>query len=165
VIVSAEVSPDNTAILLGVNELLAAYADCIDEDRLEAWPDFFTEQCRYVIISRADLAAGLRHGIIYAASRGMLTDRVMALRKANIFEPHHYRHVVGPTRITGMDGGVAEVRSNFLVVRIMHDGNTQLFVTGRYLDRMDIGGLPYRFIERIVVLDSHKIDTLLVIPL
>jgi len=24
---------------------------------------------------------------------------------------------------------------------------------------------PFRFIERIVVLDSHKIDTLLVIPL
>jgi anthranilate 1,2-dioxygenase small subunit len=160
-----EVSVDDIAIRLGVNELLAAYVECIDEDRLEEWPDFFTEQCRYVVISRADHAAGLRHGIIYAASRGMLTDRVMALRKANIFEPHHYRHVVGPTRITGMDGGVAEVRSNFLVVRIMHDGNTQLFVTGRYLDRMDIGGLPYRFIERIVVLDSHKIDTLLVIPL
>ena len=69
---------DDTAIRLGVDELLAAYADCIDEDRLEEWPDFFTEQCRYLIISRADHAAGLRHGIIYAASRGMLTDRVMA---------------------------------------------------------------------------------------
>ena len=72
---------DDLAVRLGVQELIAAYADCIDEDRLEAWPDFFTEQCRYVIISRADLAAGLRHGIIYAASRGMLTDRVMGLTR------------------------------------------------------------------------------------
>ncbi len=156
---------DDIAIRLGVDELLAAYAECIDDDRLEAWPDFFTEQCRYVIISRADHAAGLRHGIIYAASRGMLTDRVMAMRKANIFEPHRYRHIVGPTRITHIGDGVADVRSNFLVVRIMHDGNTQLFATGRYLDRVDIAGRPYRFIERTVVLDSHKIDTLLVIPL
>ncbi len=152
-------------IRLGIDELIAAYADCIDEDRLEEWPDFFTGQCRYLVISRADHAAGLRHGIIYAASHGMLTDRVMALRKANIFEPHRYRHIVGPTRIAHMDDGVAEVRSNFLVVRIMHDGNTQLFASGRYLDRIAIGGQPYRFIERIVVLDSHKIDTLLVIPL
>ena len=156
---------DDIAIRLGVDALLAAYADCIDEDRLEEWPDFFTEQCRYVIISRSDHAAGLQHGIIYAASRGMLTDRVMAMRKANIFEPHHYRHIVGPTRVVGVDDGVAEVRSNFLVVRIMHDGGTQLFATGRYLDRVDIGSKPYRFIERTVVLDSHKIDTLLVIPL
>jgi 3-phenylpropionate/cinnamic acid dioxygenase small subunit len=161
----AEVSVDDIAIRLGVDALIAAYAECIDEDRLEQWPDFFTEQCRYVVISRADHAAGLRHGIIYAASRGMLTDRVMALRKANIFEPHHYRHIVGPTRIAHVEGMVAEVRSNFLVVRIMHDGNTQLFATGRYLDRVDIASRPYRFIERTAVLDSHKIDTLLVIPL
>ncbi len=156
---------DAIAISLGIGELIAAYADCIDEDRLEAWPDFFTDQCRYLVTSRADHAAGLRHGIIYAASHGMLTDRVMALRKANIFEPHRYRHVIGPTRIIRVEGSVAEVRSNFLAVRIMHDGGTQLFATGRYLDRVDINSQPYRFIERIVVLDSHKIDTLLVIPL
>lgn len=156
---------DAGAIRPGIDELIAAYAECIDEDRLEEWPEFFTEQCRYLVISRADHAAGLRHGIIYAASRGMLTDRVMALRKANIFEPHHYRHIVGPIRITQLEGGVAEVHANFLVVRIMHDGNTQLFVTGRYLDRVAISERPYRFVERTVVLDSHKIDTLLVIPL
>jgi 3-phenylpropionate/cinnamic acid dioxygenase small subunit len=161
----AEPSMNDIAIRLGVDALFAAYVECIDEDRLEEWPDFFTEQCRYVVISRADHAAGLRHGIIYAASRGMLTDRVMALRKANIFEPHHYRHIVGPTRISQVSEGVADVRSNFLVVRIMHDGNTQLFVTGRYLDRVAISDRPFRFVERTVVLDSHKIDTLLVIPL
>jgi anthranilate 1,2-dioxygenase small subunit len=161
----AEVSMDDIAIRLGIEDLIAAYADCIDEDRLEEWPDFFTGQCRYVVISRADHAAGLRHGIIYAASHGMLTDRVMAMRKANIFEPHRYRHIVGATRVMRADGGVAEAQSNFLAVRIMHDGGTQLFATGRYLDRIDIASRPYRFIERTVVLDSHKIDTLLVIPL
>ncbi len=161
----ADPAMDDIAVRLGVEDLIAAYADCIDDGRLEEWPGFFTEQCRYLVTSRADYAAGLRHGIIYAASRGMLTDRVMALRKANIFEPHHYRHIIGPTRVVGMNGGVAEVRSNFLVARIMHDGDTQLFATGRYLDRVDVAGGPYRFIERIVVLDSHKIDTLLVIPL
>ena len=156
---------DDLAIRLGVQELIAAYADCIDEDRLEAWPDLFTEQCRYLIIGRADHAAGLRHGIIYAASRGMLADRVMALRKANIFEPHRYRHVVAPIRVLRVADGVAEAQSNFMVARIMHDGETALFATGRYLDRIDVAREPFRFVERLVVLDSHKIDTLLVIPL
>ncbi len=156
---------DRTALRQGIDDLYAAYADCIDDDRLEQWPDFFAEDCRYLITSRDSHEAGLRHGIIYRASRGMLADRVMALRRANIFEPHRYRHIVGPARIGKMEGGIAEGRANFLAVRIMHDGETSLFATGRYLDRIDIGSEPFRFVERLVVLDSRKVDTLLVIPL
>jgi 3-phenylpropionate/cinnamic acid dioxygenase small subunit len=156
---------DDTALGLGIHELIAAYVDCIDEDRLEDWPDFFVEQCRYVVTSRTSHEAGLPHGVMYAASRGMLVDRITALRQANIFEPHRYRHIVGPIHIDRVDETVARVRSNFIAVRIMHDGEMSLFAAGRYLDRIDLTSQPYRFIERLVVLDSQKIDTLLVIPL
>jgi anthranilate 1,2-dioxygenase small subunit len=118
-----------------------------------------------VITSRTSHEAGLPHGVVYAASRGMLIDRVTALRQANIFEPHRYRHIVGPIRIEQVDATVAQVRSNFIAVRIMHDGDMALFAAGRYLDCIDLTSQPYRFIERLVVLDSQKIDTLLVIPL
>ena len=39
-----------------------------------------------------------------------------------------------------------------------------LFAAGRYHDRIALTSQPYRFIERLVVLDSQKIDPLLVIP-
>jgi len=149
----------------GIHELIAAYAECIDDDRLEEWPDFFVENCRYLITSRQSHEAGHRHGVVYAASRGMLVDRILALRRANIFEPHRYRHIVGPVRISAVADGVAEVRSNFIAVRIMHDGEMSLFAAGRYLDRIAVSAEPYRFIERLVILDSDKVDTLLVIPL
>jgi anthranilate 1,2-dioxygenase small subunit len=90
---------------------------------------------------------------------------VFSIRRANIFEPHRYRHVVGPIRLKPVDGCVAVVHSNFLAVRVMHDGATTLFASGRYLDRIDTSEIPFRFNERIVVLDSDKIDTLLAIPL
>jgi anthranilate 1,2-dioxygenase small subunit len=156
---------DDIALRLGIGDLCAAYADCIDDDRLEEWPDFFADDCRYLITDRDSHQAGLRHGVIYCASRGMLTDRVTTLRRVLMFEAHRYRHVLGPVRIQRVADGVAEARSNFLAVRIMHDGETSLFATGRYLDRVDVSGTPFRFIERTVVLDSPKIDTLLVIPL
>jgi anthranilate 1,2-dioxygenase small subunit len=156
---------DDSALRLGIENLLADYADCIDDDRLEQWPDFFAENCRYLITDRESHEAGLRHGVIYCASRGMLADRVTSLRRVLAFEPHRYRHILGAARVGAVAGGVAEVRSNFLVVRIMHDGGTSLFATGRYLDRIDVGGTPFRFVERLVILDSQKIDTLLVIPL
>jgi hypothetical protein len=52
-------------------------------------------------------------------------------------------------------------------VRIMHTGESLLFVSGVYRDRIVLEGadaIP-RFAERIVVLDSRQIDTLLAIPL
>jgi 3-phenylpropionate/cinnamic acid dioxygenase small subunit len=156
---------DENALRQAIHELIAAYVECIDDDRLEEWPGFFVENCHYLITSRESHAAGYRHGIVYAASRGMLEDRVLALRRANIFEPHRYRHIIGPTRIGVAANGVADVRSNFIALRIMHDGETSLFASGRYLDRIDVSAVPYRFIERLVIVDSQKIDTLLVIPL
>jgi len=152
-------------VRLGISELIAAYADCIDDDRLEEWPGFFADECRYLVTDRESHDAGLKHGIIYCASRGMLVDRVTSLRRVLMFEAHRYRHLVGPTRIIEFDEKVAETRSNFFISRIMHTGETSLFATGRYLDRIDVSHAPYRFIERLVVLDSQKIDTLLVIPL
>jgi len=102
---------------------------------------------------------------MYAATRGMLLDRVFSIRRANLFEPHRYRHVVGPIRLKEVTGDLAVVRSHFIAARIMHDGTTTLFASGRYLDRIDISTNPFRFSERTVVLDSDKIDTLLAIPL
>ncbi|HTV90992.1 MAG TPA: aromatic-ring-hydroxylating dioxygenase subunit beta [Stellaceae bacterium] len=156
---------DKIALRFGIDELNAAYADCIDDDRLEEWPHFFAADCRYLITSRDSHEAGLRHGIIYCASHGMLVDRIMALRRASMFEPHRYRHLIGPARVGAVEGGIAEARANFFAVRIMHDGTTTLFAIGRYLDRIDVSREPFRFIERTVVLDGQKIDTLLVIPL
>jgi 3-phenylpropionate/cinnamic acid dioxygenase small subunit len=156
---------DDQAIRLGIQELNAAYADCIDDDRLEEWPDFFVDKCHYLITSRESHEAGYRHGIIYAVSRGMLVDRVTSLRRVLMYEKHRYRHIVGPVRVDKIGDGVAEAHANFLVVRIMHDGEADLFATGRYLDRIDTQTMPFRFIERLVILDSQKVDTLLVIPL
>jgi anthranilate 1,2-dioxygenase small subunit len=156
---------DESALRQGIDDLYAVYADCIDDDRLEEWPNFFVDDCRYLITDRESHQAGLRHGVIYCASRGMLLDRVTAMRQVLVYEPHRYRHILGPARLGKVNEGVAEARANFLAVRIMHNGESSLFATGRYLDRIDVSHSPFRFIERLVILDSQKIDTLLVIPL
>jgi len=64
------------------------------------------------------------------------------------------------------EGGAIEAQSSFMVARTMHTGETTLFATGRYLDRVVVDGDGVaRFAEKIVVLDSRLIDTLLAIPL
>jgi 3-phenylpropionate/cinnamic acid dioxygenase small subunit len=154
------------AAQLKVQDLLVRYAEAIDDDRLEAWPDFFVEQCRYIITTADNLAQGLPLGLIYATSRAMLRDRVRSLRQANVYEAQRYRHVISPPRIEPMEGGLVRAQTNFIVARIMHSGETVIFATGRYDDRiaLDAPDGP-RFVEKTVVLDSRLIDTLLAIPL
>ena len=153
------------SLLLQVAELNATYAAVIDSDRLELWPDFFVEDCLYKITSAENHKRGYSAGIVYADSRAMLRDRVTALRTANIYERQSYRHVVGLPVIgaSGADGITAE--SPFIVARIMRDGRTDLFATGRYIDRLRNEGDRLRLIERVVVCDSDHFDTLLAIPL
>lgn len=147
-------------MLLRLIALNAAYARAIDTDRLEAWPDFFTDDCLYKITSADNHRRGYAAGIVYADSKAMLRDRVTALRTANIYERQSYRHVIGAPVLDGMTA-----ETPFIVARIMRDGRTDLFATGVYLDRLrdDADGL--RFAERIVVCDSGFFDTLLAIPL
>jgi len=56
-------------------------------------------------------------------------------------------------------------RSNYLVVRTVVDGTMSLFSAGIYLDKVVFEGEEARFQERIVVTDSRRIETLLVLPL
>lgn len=149
---------------LAVQGLLARYVRCIDDDRLEEWPELFTERCLYKVTTAENQASGLPAGSIYCDSKGMLQDRVQSLRKANIYEPQRYRHLLSAIEVTGRHGDTAEVESDFLVVRTMENGSTLLFATGRYLDRIALGPTPL-FERKIVVCDSTRIDTLLAIPL
>jgi len=152
---------------LAVADLVARYVHALDEDRLEAWPDFFVVDGRYRITTAENLERGLPLSIVLAESRAMLRDRVNALRHANIYEAQRYRHVVSSMLLERNDGATINAVSNFMVVRTMHSGEQTLFATGRYLDRVRLagdGGLP-QFEEKIVVLDSRQIDTLLAIPL
>jgi anthranilate 1,2-dioxygenase small subunit len=149
-----------------VAQLNADYARAIDDDRLEDWPGFFAEPCRYTITSADNHRQGLPVGLMYADSKGMLLDRVAALRKANIYERQSYRHIVGLPAILDQTDGALRAETPFLVVRIMRDGRMDLFATGRYLDRIvSEKGDALRFRERLVVCDSSRFDTLLAIPL
>jgi anthranilate 1,2-dioxygenase small subunit len=150
---------------LELDALYADYAHCLDNDALEEWPEFFTDDCGYRITSAENFEAGLPIGIVYATSKGMLVDRIMALRKANIYEPQRYRHLIGAIKIGAEEHGVLPVVANLIVVRIMQDGAMILFAAGRYVDRLVRRGEAWKFARKDVVLDSRQIDTLLAIPL
>jgi anthranilate 1,2-dioxygenase small subunit len=148
-----------------VTRAQTAYARCIDSGNLEGWPDFFEDKCVYKITTADNHRQGLEAGVVFANSRAMLVDRVTSLREANIYERHSYRHVLGQPWIVSEDAGTVRSETSFLVVRIMRDGTTDVYATGLYLDTYLMGAPLPKLIERIVVCDSSRFDTLLALPL
>jgi 3-phenylpropionate/cinnamic acid dioxygenase small subunit len=150
------------------NELIALnaeYAATLDDDRLEDWPAFFTEDCFYRITTAQNHGQGLAAGLVYADSRQMLADRILSLRKANVYEKQRYRHLLGLPLLRGNEDGSMRVETGFAVLRIVRGGTTDVFASGRYLDQVVHDGAGLKLARRDVVCDSSRIDTLLAIPL
>lgn len=148
-----------------IEALHTRYIRLIDDDRVEDWPGLFTEKCLYKIITRENFDQGLPLTLMECHSRGMLQDRVTGLRRINVYEPQRYSHQVSGLEIERIDERTAKCRSNYLVIRTVTDGAMSIFSAGVYLDKIvfDAGGA--KFEERVVIADSRRIDTLLVIPL
>jgi len=156
---------DAGTTLFRLAALNSTYAAAIDADRLEEWPGFFLEHCLYKITTADNHRRGYAAGIVYADTRAMLTDRVAALRNANIYERQTYRHIIGLPLLRDVADDIT-AETPFLVVRTMRDGRMDLFAAGVYLDRVRAGlDGTLRFAERLVICDSPRFDTLLAIPL
>jgi anthranilate 1,2-dioxygenase small subunit len=148
-----------------IQHLLRDYCHALDDGEVDRWSSFFQDDATYQITTRENLARGYPLGIVLCEGRGMMDDRIKALKTANIFESHTYCHITGPLAVIEQMEDRWEVRSNFALYRTMYTGEVSLFATGKYLDVVDTSGAQASFAERIVVVDSRRIDTLLVYPI
>lgn len=160
-------SPDalDPALFLKLDRFLADYAHNLDDGQTDAWPGYFTADGTYQITTRENLESGYPIGIVLCEGRGMMEDRMLALKIANIYEPHVFCHMTGRPDIFEESPGVYAARSNFTVFRTMERGDSELFATGKYMDRIVLEDGEPRFRSRQVILDSRCIDILLVYPL
>jgi anthranilate 1,2-dioxygenase small subunit len=152
-------------IQAGARQLLADYTYVLDEGPLADWPTFFTETCLYRITTRQNEERNMPLSIMLCDNHAMLYDRVEAVEKANIFEPHYYRHVLSDSRLLRTTADSIFTETSFICVRTMLDGRMCLFAAGKYVDEIVIEGDRRLFRAKTVVLDSSQIDTLIAKPL
>src|SRR5882762_8870132 len=87
-----------SAVESQARRLIVDCAYAIDAGALSDWPKFFTDPCLYRITTRQNEEMKMPLSIMLCDNQAMLYDRVEAIEKANIFEPHHYRHVLSDSR-------------------------------------------------------------------
>ena len=146
-------------------DLYDDYAACLDDGDLAAWPEFFTEDCTYKVISKENFDQDLPHATMYCDGVFMVRDRVMALQETQVFEPRILRRLVSRPRIIEVDELGVRARANFAVFESMSDREPALYMVGSYHDLVVRDGASWRFRERLCVFDNYRIRTSLVLPI
>jgi 3-phenylpropionate/cinnamic acid dioxygenase small subunit len=150
---------------LELEALYAEYAGCLDDERFEDWPAFFTDDCDYRIVPRENFERGLPLATWSCEGKGGLLDRVVAIRKTMMYAPRYVRRLVTGIRILGWDGDTLAVRANYLALETLVDEPTRVFNCGEYRDKLVAAGDRLRFREKLCVFDSLLVPNSLIFPL
>ena len=89
---------------------------------------------------------------------------MIALRHANIYAKHHYRHVLSNILVKQIAGPMVHVQSNYLVLQTLLNGDTQIYNAGKYQDKVVFTAQGPKFQEKLAIFDTYRIPNLLVTP-
>ena len=155
----------DVALRLEVEDLYAEYCAALDEGRYEDWAALFTEDCLYRIVPRDNHERGLPLAIMHCESRGMLLDRIVAIRETSYYAPRTLRHMVSGIRVAAEADGALRGQANYLVLQTLPEQPTTLFNAGRYLDTMVREAGRLRLKERLCIFDSIVVPNSLIVPI
>jgi anthranilate 1,2-dioxygenase small subunit len=161
----AETTMADMILWYDLHRLQERYVTIIDSDRLEEWPDLFIEDGVYEIVPKENADLGLPMGIMHCFGRPMTRDRIISLRKANVFEPHTYRHMTSGLEFTSVDANTVDQQSNYVVVQTLTDGESRIYQAGRYLDRVVRTAQGWRYQCKRAIYDTSRVQTLLATPI
>ena len=147
-----------------LDSLTSAYVHALDDGDLDRWPDFFTEDCVYKIIPRENYENDLPLAIWYCQGRGMLRDRITAIRETQLFAPRALRHITGNALVQTCIGNVLHAVTNYAVYESTLDRTSEVFNVGRYLDRIVSEEGRLKFAEKLCVFDTSLVPTSLIYP-
>lgn len=150
---------------LELEDFYAAYAHCLDHGRIEDWPDFFTDDCLYKLISRENFDLGLPLGTMFAEKRGGLLDRVVSVKKTTVYHERYTKHFITGIEVTGEAKGAIAARANYVVMETLPNQYTQILNAGRYEDKIVRAGGKLKFKEKLCIFDSVLVPASIIYPI
>jgi anthranilate 1,2-dioxygenase small subunit len=157
--------PEEAALRHELRDLYDEVADLLDDDKVEALPAYFTDDCVYRVTTRENYDEGLPGGFMYCDGIAMLRDRILAIRETQVYEPRSWRHFISGLRIVSAQENAVRARANFLITESMSDEDPRVFVVGRYFDTLVRRDGQWLFQERVAVCDNHHVRRSLIMPI
>lgn len=158
---------NDTTLVQRVERFNYDYADALNQQRFAQWPEFFdVEVCDYRVLSRENHDAGLPAPLMGCYTHGMVQDRVSMLIKDTLtYRRSYLRHYITNVRTSRQDDGSIQASANLLVMQSSKEGESSLYMVGRYEDVLVERGPVLKLRRRWVIVDSFSIDNMLAIPL
>jgi 3-phenylpropionate/cinnamic acid dioxygenase small subunit len=150
---------------LELEELYAAYGATLDYGKIEEWPDFFTDDCIYKLISRENYDLGLPLGTMFAEKRGGLEDRVTAVIKTTVYHERVITHLITGIRVLSAKGNTIEATANYVVLETLPNQYTNILNSGRYSDKIVRKGAKLLFKEKLCIFDSALVPASIIYPI
>ena len=148
-----------------IGDLMVEYGLLLDDDKLEAWVDLFTDDCDYRIVTRENVEQNLPNVLIWCKGRRMLADRITSYRQVNEYNLHWDCHTISMPRILGNEDGTWRVEASYSLFQTNLEGQSRLFSVGRYRARVVVDGDTARIREMVVIADTGSIPTLVATPI
>ncbi len=156
---------DDLQCWVELSALQHRYVHALDNGLFETWPDFFTEDGTYTILSKENADRQLPAPLIFCRNRKMMRDRIVALRHANIYGAHTYRHAAGGLVIHDRQDDEVKTTCSYIVVSTNEAGDSAVYQAGCYQDIVVRHQGLWRYREKRVLYDTSRVQTLLAIPI
>lgn len=150
---------------LQVLDLYSRYARAIDDARFDDWLSLFDAQCAYHVIPLENSRRQMELPIIRCRNRAMLSDRIVSLQQANIYNIHTDRHFISNIQVLDAGEHGVQAEADFVIYQTDQEGETRLFCVGRYRTWMVGAPDQLRIREQRVTLDTASVPTLIATPL
>lgn len=150
-------------LLARVVALYDEYAVVCDEE-IERWPELFSEDAFYKIVARENDERGLPLGTMSCEGRGMMRDRVTAIKRTSVYVPRQMRHLIANVRILESEGSRIRTRAHFAVFESFEEKQSRVFAVGRSFDRIVVDDGTLLFEEKICVYDGNVVDGSIIYP-
>lgn len=147
-----------------VEDLYARYASCLNNERLDEWPEFFVDDCQYVVIPRENFEHEWPLATMSLESKGMLKDRIYGIKQTLFFAPYYQRHMISALSARSV-GDDIEAEANYLVIRTKRNELSEIYNCGRYMDRIVRTPEGLKFAVKRCIFDSEMIPNSLIYPL
>lgn len=151
-----------------IDNLQNQYVDALDRRDMEAWLATFGQQGSYTCRTAESLESDWSIAFILDDCRARLEDRVKFITRvwAGTFQDYRTRHIVQRLTCEHKFAELYSVRSNFSVSFTRSDTNkTEVYVTGVYMDVIQLSNDTASFVSKIVVCDASMLPHYMTYPI
>jgi len=144
-----------------IADLVQRTAFLLDEERLAEWCALFDAAGTYELTA---YSTEIRKWMTWWQADRETLEKTLKEVPQHVRDPARRRHVVGAPLVE-LSGDEAKATAQFAIFRTMPDGQSSLYLVGRYEDRLVKRGGAWLYAAHKTIADTRMLDAFTHIPL